>query len=116
MLAAEFRTALVIAWLVVSAALSPLLLAIFVLPAEALHSLSPQCEARLQGRSCAFCGMTTAFVAIGEGRLQDAVRAHRAGLPLFAALVWNQCVALWFVVTRVQAAGVPATIRLILRT
>lgn len=40
--------------------------------------------------------MTTGFILISEGRLNDAAGRNRASIPLYAALVWNECLALWY--------------------
>ena len=51
--------------------------------------------------------MTTSFVAISRGDFRAAARHNQGSLPLFLALLANECVALGFVLRRAgrQAAG-----------
>ena len=98
MFAEQVRKALLISWLIVSAAIVPVLAAPFVLPPRTISSLTPRCEWKARyGRECVLCGMTTSFILISEGRLNDAVGHNRASIPLYAALFWNQCMAFWYV-------------------
>ena len=97
MFAEQVRRALLIAWLIVSAAIVPILAAPFVLPPRTIFSLAPRCEWKARyGRECVLCGMTTGFILISEGRLNDATGRNRASIPLYAALVWNECLAFWY--------------------
>lgn len=94
MFAQQLRTALLIAWLIVSAAIVPVLAAPFVLPPAIIFLLTPRCEWKARyGRECVLCGMTTSFILISEGRLNDAVGRNRGSIPLYAALFWNECMA-----------------------
>ncbi len=112
----QLKTALIIAWLIISLALSIAVVGPFVLPADVLFGLMPGCEARAEGHECSFCGMTTAVIMIGHGLPDEAWRANRGSLPLFSALVWNECVALWFVVTALARALLRRPVRLVVRT
>ena len=97
MFAEQLRKALLIAWLIVSAAIVPVLAAPFVLPPGTILSLAPRCESKARyGRECVLCGMTTSFILISGGRLNDAVGRNRASVPLWAALFWNECMAFWY--------------------
>lgn len=116
MFAEQLRTALITAWLVVAIIIAPVLIAPFVLPADAIFAAVPLCEAKAQGGECSFCGMTTAFVMIGHGLLDDAYEANHASLPLFSALVWNELVALWFVATAGAHLLPRHPIRIVIRT
>lgn len=116
MFAEQLRTALITVWLVVAVFIAPVLIAPFVLPADTIFAAAPLCEARAEGRECAFCGMTTAFVMIGHGLLDDAYAANHASLPLFSALVWNELVALWFVATAGARVLPRHPIRIVIRT
>ncbi|HWR49844.1 MAG TPA: DUF2752 domain-containing protein [Bryobacteraceae bacterium] len=112
----QLRTALIAAWLAVAAILAPVLIAPFVLPADTIFAAVPVCEARAAGHECSFCGMTTAFVMIGHGLLDDAYEANHASLPLFSVLVWNELVALWFVATVSTRLLPRQPIRIVIRT
>src|SRR5215472_12636071 len=92
---AEVRQSLRIVWLAVSLAVFAALAAPFALGRERLARLVPVCEWKARyGRECPFCGMTTSFVAISEGRLGEASRANRAGIPLYGLFVCNELCAL----------------------
>jgi hypothetical protein len=116
MFAQQLKTALAAAWLVVSAALLPVLVAPFVLPADTIFELAPICEARAQGGECAFCGMTHAFVMIGHGLPDEAWAENGASLPLFSVLLWNECVAFWFALTAFVRRLPRRSIRVVFRT
>jgi hypothetical protein len=95
---AEFRQALRIVWLTVSLVVLVTLAAPFAFGRERLAHLFPVCEWKAKyHRECPFCGMTTSFLDISEGRLGDAQRANRAGVPLYALFVTNQIGVLAFV-------------------
>jgi hypothetical protein len=115
--AQQLKTALAAAWLIVSGVvIAPAVLAPFVLPADTIYALAPLCEARSAGGECAFCGMTQAFVMIGHGMLNDAWAENHASLPLFSAMVWNQGVAFWFVLTALAGRLPRRAIRVVFRT
>lgn len=87
----DFKHSLRIVWLVVSLGILAMLAAPFALGSERLAHLFPVCEWKAKyGRECAFCGMTTSFIDISEGRLGDARRANHGGIPLYLAFVSNE--------------------------
>ena|SRR5271154_3696221 len=87
----EFKQSLGIVWLVVSLLILGTLAAPFALGRERLASLLPACEWKSKyGRACAFCGMTTSFLDISEGRFGEAACANHAGIPLYALFVSNE--------------------------
>jgi hypothetical protein len=99
MFAEQVRTSLLAAWLVVSAALFAVLAAPFLLPPQTIFSLAPKCEWKTRcGRECAMCGMTTGFILISRGRFNDALGRNRGSIPLYAAVVWNECTAFWYAI------------------
>lgn len=98
MFPADLKTALLIVWLLVSLLIFPVLAAPFLVPPDSLLSLAPACEWKVKyNRECPLCGMTTAFILISDGCLNQAVEANRGSVPLYSALLWNQFVALWYV-------------------
>lgn len=98
MIAREIRTSLILAWLALSVVAGGVLLAPFVLPPAALEALVPECQWKARyHRECAFCGMTTSFVEIARGDFRAAARHNQGSLPLFLALLANECLALGFV-------------------
>jgi|GEM_PF-3744045 len=102
MLAKPAKTLLIAVWLALSLPLSWVVLAPFLLPADAIYGAAPGgWEEDPETGEGAMRGMTTAFIMIGHGMLDDAWEANRASLPLFSFLVWNECAALWFVITAI---------------
>jgi hypothetical protein len=88
------RRALLLAWLLASGALLPVVLAPFVVPAPRLHAVAARC--RLEhpgGEPCPLCGMTRAWVSIGEGRWNEARQANAVALPLYLLLSVNELAA-----------------------
>jgi len=99
----ELRLALRWVWLIVSLIVLGVLIAPFILPEAALARLVPVCEAKVKAnRECALCGMTTAFLAISNGRFADARAANRGGPSLYALFVLNEILML-AVLARVPA-------------
>ena len=99
----QVRTSLLTAWLIVSAVIFPVLAAPFVLSPKTILSLAPQCEWKAKyGRECPLCGMTNSFILISKGRLDAALGRNRASIPLYAALVWNECVAIWYALGEIR--------------
>jgi len=87
----ECKQALRIVWLAVSLVILGALTAPFALGRDRLAHLVPACEWKTRyGRECSFCGMTTAFLDISEGRFGDATHANRAGVPLYLLFVSNE--------------------------
>lgn len=96
--ASHVRTALVISWLILTLLSVPVVVAPFVLPAKTISGWTPVCERKAKtGQECLLCGMTRAFLLLGEGRFQDASHHNRASVPLFFLLLGNQLLAVWFV-------------------
>jgi hypothetical protein len=95
--ARQLRTALCIAWLTMSVAVCGVLLAPFVLPPATVFALAPVCQWKVKyNRECVLCGMTASFVAISRGDFHTAARRNKGSIPLYLALVTNQCVAFCF--------------------
>jgi hypothetical protein len=92
-LRADLKPALTITWLIVSGVMAIAAAAPFVLPAELLYGVFPECPSRLRGNSCALCGMTTAWVHIASGDVASAQRANAASVPLWTITVLNFVVA-----------------------
>jgi Protein of unknown function (DUF2752) len=91
LLTPELKQALRIVWLVVSLLILGALAAPFTLGRERVARLVPICEWKSRyGRECAFCGMTTSFLDISEGRFGEATHANRAGIPLYLLFVSNE--------------------------
>lgn len=87
-----------VVWLISSLVILLILASPFVLGSTRVQRLAPVCQSRLrEGKPCGFCGMTTGFLAISEGRFQDAGRANHAAIPLYAVFVMNEIAMLMFV-------------------
>lgn len=104
-MAPEWKQALRIVWLAVSAAGTLVLLASVPPAAPLVARFLPVCEAKARGhRECALCGMTAAFQSISRGGWRDAPRANRGALPLYLLLLSNQAAAAGWVFSRVRRA------------
>lgn len=100
-MAVSVRRALLVAWLVASAALLPVAAAPWLFPERVLEAAAARC--RLEhpgGRPCALCGMTRAFVRIGERDWEGARRANPAAVPLYFLLALNELVVTGVVIFR----------------
>jgi len=66
-------------------------MASFLLEPETLDhgilSRLPPCPARQAGGSCALCGLSHAFLAIGRGDVAQAAALHSGSLWIYGALV-----------------------------
>jgi hypothetical protein len=91
----DARLSLRLVWFTLTALILFILAAPFALRAETLARWMPVCESKLRtGRPCAFCGMTTSFLAISEGHFGEARRANRGGIPLYLLFISNEICAL----------------------
>ncbi|HXA67298.1 MAG TPA: DUF2752 domain-containing protein [Bryobacteraceae bacterium] len=94
----DVRRSFRIVWVTLSLAILAVLVSPFALGRERLSRIVPACEWKAKyGRECAFCGMTTSFLDISEGRLGDATHANRAGVPLYLLFIANEMCALAFI-------------------
>ncbi len=93
----DVRRSFRIVWVSLSLGVLAILAAPFVVGRDRLARIVPVCEWKAKyGRECAFCGMTTSFLDISEGRLRDASHANQAGIPLYVLFVTNEiCLAAW---------------------
>lgn len=80
----RIRTVCLIAWLGISGLVFPVLLLPFAVLPQTILVLVPD------------SGLIASLVLVSEGRLNAAVQESAAGIPLYAALVWNECVAIWY--------------------
>ena len=94
----DVRRSFRIVWVTLSLMILAILVSPFVLGRERVASLVPVCEWKAKyGRECAFCGMTTSFLDISDGRLGEASHSNRAGIPLYLIFVANEICALAFI-------------------
>jgi hypothetical protein len=89
----ELRRAIIAVWLILSAAGVLIAASPFLVPAPAFDNVLPTCPARVRGGDCPACGLTTGFVAIADGRWDDAARANAAAPLLFALFTANAAAA-----------------------
>ena len=93
----DLGDSLKIVWAAISILVLLILASPFALGRERVANLTPVCEWKAKyGRPCGFCGMTTSFLDISEGRLDEAGTSNRAGIPLYGLFVSNELGALWF--------------------
>lgn len=94
----DVRRSFRIVWVTLSLAILAVLVSPFALGRERLARMVPVCDWKSKyERECAFCGMTTSFLDISEGRLGEASHANRAGIPLYLLFVANEICALAFI-------------------
>lgn len=99
----QLRKALWIDWLVVSGVILFVLLAPLALPARTLFALTPVCEWKAKyNAECCLCGMTRSFIDISRGDFARATERNRGSVPLYAALLANECLAAWFILRRAK--------------
>jgi hypothetical protein len=80
----RIKTVFLIVWLSSSGLLFPLLLVPFALLPDEIVVRAPD------------RGLIASLVLVSEGQLNASVQESPAGIPVFAALVWNECVAVWY--------------------
>jgi hypothetical protein len=82
-------------WITLSLIILAILVSPFLLGRERLTGLVAVCERKARyGKECPFCGMTTSFLNISEGRFSEASRTNQAGIPLYVGFVSNEICAL----------------------
>ena len=84
MFADRIKTVFLVLWLSLSGLLFPLLLVPFAFLPDAVVVRTPD------------TGLIASLVLISEGHLNAALHESPAGIPVFAALVWNEYVAVWY--------------------
>lgn len=99
-LKADLPRALVYAWLVLSAAAGAAMAAAWLIPADVLSELIPECPSRARGGQCPFCGMTTGFLLLARGELLRAREANPGAPLLFSLCGANFVAALSYVLMR----------------
>ena len=97
----DVQQALRIVWLVIAAFSGIIVLAPFLLSSESLSGIFPICAAKAAGSSCMLCGMTTAFVSIGQQDWARAYEANAGAIPLYAVLLANFVGAAMYTMMRV---------------
>ena len=101
----EFRQAIIYVWLTVALAGGVATAAPFIAPAAALSNLFPQCAARARNTTCPACGLTTGFIAISDGRWDEAQKANAATIPLFTIFAANFMAALAYTVRKLKSGA-----------
>jgi len=97
-MAEDVRRSFRIVWVTLSLLILAVLVSPFTLGRERLARMVPVCEWKAKyGKECSFCGMTTSFLEISEGRLGEASHANRGGIPLYLLFVANEICALAFI-------------------
>jgi hypothetical protein len=85
----DFQQAIQYVWLILGCVSGLAILAPLVLSPDFVFSLFPVCQAKAAGGECVLCGMTTAFVRIGQGDLPGAQSANSGALLLYSGLALN---------------------------
>ncbi len=93
----HLRSALLITWLGLSTLLFPVLFLPFLVPRQAYVALGLGCESIPVSEDAPLrISLPASFLCIVQGRINAAVHHNHASVPLFSALVWNECVAIWY--------------------
>ena len=91
------------AWLVASAVLLFLLIALYFVPEKTLFAASEAFKVpHRSGETCALCGMTRAFAAIARGDFATALIYNRGAVAFYGALFANQLVVAFFLLRRMH--------------
>ena len=106
--AQEIRTAVTAAWLIVSAILLLIQLSFHIAPDNALTSLSAACQIQHHNQEpCPLCGMTRAFMAISNGRLDQATAFNNWSIALYGIFLANGLLAAIFLASRIRNLFLP---------
>jgi hypothetical protein len=97
----DLPKALKIVWLIAAGVCGLAVIAPLVFPSSLLVGWFPVCAAKAAGGRCILCGMTTAFLHIGEGDLSGATAANSNSILLFAAMSLNFASAVTYTMLRV---------------
>ena len=101
--AQEIRIAITSAWLIVSAILFLILLSFYLVPDNALISLSTACQIQHHNQEpCPLCGMTRAFMAISHGKLDQATAFNSWSIVLYGIFLANGLLAVIFLASRIR--------------
>ena len=97
------RTTFTAAWLVASAMLLFVLIALYFIPEKTLFAASEAFKVpHRSGETCALCGMTRAFAAIARGDFATALIYNRGAVAFYGALFTNQLVVAFFLLSRMH--------------
>jgi hypothetical protein len=97
----DLRQAFKIVWLIVAGVCGLVVLVPFLLPSQLMSGWFPVCAAKAAGGQCSFCGMTTAFMRIGEGDLPGAAAANAGSILLFTGMALNFAAGVAYTMLRV---------------
>lgn len=91
------------AWLVASALMLFLLIALYFVPEKTLFAASEAFKVpHRSGETCALCGMTRALTAIARGDFATALIYNRGAVAFYGALFANQLVVAFFLLRRMH--------------
>lgn len=89
----QLQFSLFIVWIIISAVVLVILVIPFVLSADSVHALTPECESKQKyGKECPLCGMTTSFIYISKGNFQPAHLSNSFSGYLYLLFVINEFV------------------------
>lgn len=87
----DFKSALLIYWMIATLAIMLVLAVPFIFPLETVSGLLPNCTWRAQhGKGCIFCGMTGSFYHLTGGEYREAIRINSLSIWLFHLFLLNQ--------------------------
>lgn len=94
----QIKKALLISWIAISALLLPTIAVPAFLPARVILSGAALVSADHAGNGCSMCGMTRAFIAITQGKLEQALQLNRRSIWLYAAIAANETFVLAYLI------------------
>lgn len=102
-MAREIKIAMTSVWLIVSAISLLVLVAFYVVPDDALITLSAACQLpHHHHEPCPLCGMTRAFIAITHGDLDQATTCNRWSVALYGVMLANGLLTTIVLVSRIR--------------
>ena len=84
----EYKNAIYIVWYFISLIILVILVMAVVNPTGLISEI-PLCKYKLEGKECSFCGMTRAFLAIGNMDFVTAQRLNSGSILLFNMFLAN---------------------------
>lgn len=92
----KIKKAFIIVWFIIDFTIFVVLLIPFVLPSNTILSNMPACEWKIKyHKECPVCGMTTAFILLSKGQINEAQTHNKGCLFLYALFIVNELIAIY---------------------
>lgn len=101
MAGSDVKVSFLIVWVIISIIILVILVTPFVLPADTISVLVPDCEWKAKyNKECILCGMTTSFILISQGKFTQAIQSNGLSVWLYSILLLNEIFAGFFILTK----------------